>query len=347
MAESVIYLTARIEGDYAQRWYDMIIVMVNNNIVTPKKHKNLFHQTRSIRFLVLGLIGLGFLLAQLLQGVDITLFNPKGHIAEQQLHLMLLTFGVMMVIAVPAIFFFYFFAWKYRESNHKAEYDPSGSQSKYFVLGIWAFPVAIAIALALIMWPATQRLEPNDAIASNAKPITIEVVAMRWKWLFIYPEQKIATVNFVQIPTDTPVTFKLTADEAPMSSFWIPHLAGQLYAMTGHANNLNVIADTAGDYPGSSAEINGAGFAGMKFITRAGSQADFDQWVREVQLSTGELDYEGYQKLLEPSENHPAEYYALGDDALYDKVLMKYMGSMNHEQEGAEAAPEKQHQGHE
>jgi cytochrome o ubiquinol oxidase subunit II len=322
-----------------------------------KKHKSLFHQTRPIRFILLGFVGLGLVLAELLRGTDVVLFNPKGYIAQEQFNLMLISLAVMAIIAVPALFLFYFFAWKYRESNKKATYDPNGDPGKSFVVAIWVFPAIIAIVLAGVMWPATHRLEPNDAIAANAKPITIQVVAMRWKWLFIYPEQKIATVNFVQIPTDTPVEFKLTADESPMSSFWIPHLAGQLYAMTGHSNQLNVIADTPGDYPGSSAEINGAGFAGMKFITRAGSQADFDQWVHDVELSTAELDAESYQKLLSPSENHPTEFYSLADAGLYDKVLMKYMGAHGHtdnEQgehqggyKGADDAPEKHHTRHE
>jgi len=297
-----------------------------------KKHKNPARESRPIWYIALGLLGLGLLIAYLLRDADVALLNPKGYIAQQQLNLMLVSLVIMLVIAVPALFLFYFFAWKYRETNEKATYDPTGRQSKYFVFGIWAFPIIIAIVLAGVMWPATQKLEPTDNLAyvSDAEPVTIQVVAMRWKWLFIYPEQNIASVNFVQIPTNTPVKFELTADESPMSSFWIPHLSGQLYAMTGHANHLNILADTPGDYPGSSAEINGAGFAGMKFIARAGSQADFDRWVHDVQVATAELDSTQYQKLLKPTENHPAEFYALTESGLYDKVLMKYSGSHEH-----------------
>jgi cytochrome o ubiquinol oxidase subunit 2 len=153
---------------------------------------------------------------------------------------------------------------------------------------------------------------------------------MQWKWLFIYPEQNIATVNFVQIPEDTPVEFELTADEAPMSSFWIPNLGGMLYAMTGHNNRLHLIADTPGDYPGSSAEINGAGFAGMQFTARASSRGDFDQWLQKVKRSPAVLDGAEYAKLLKPSENNPAAFYSATEEGMYDKVLKKYMGSGSH-----------------
>ncbi len=150
---------------------------------------------------------------------------------------------------------------------------------------------------------------------------------MRWKWLFIYPDQGIATVNFVQIPTGTPIQFELSADEAPMNSFWIPQLAGQLYAMTGHVNQLNVVADTNGVFQGSAAEINGPGFAGMKFVTRAGSMSDFNAWVQGVQKSPQALDDMEYQKLLKPSESNPAAYYSKADPDLYEAMLNKYAGS--------------------
>ena len=180
------------------------------------------------------------------------------------------------------------------------------------------------------MWPSTHKLDPRRAIASKENPITIQVVALRWKWLFIYPEQKIATVNFVQIPVDTPIEFDLTADETPMSSFWIPQLSGQLYAMTGHTNRLNVMATSKGDYIGKSAEINGAGFAGMKFITHATTRSEFEQWAKEVKTSLNSLDNATYDKLVEPSENNSLAFYNNVDLAIYDKVLMKYGGQHDH-----------------
>jgi cytochrome o ubiquinol oxidase subunit II len=276
--------------------------------------------------IVLVLAYLAVLITVLLQGQNVALFNPKGLVANEQMRLMVITIGVMLVIGIPALFLFYFTAWKYRESNHKAKRDPHAGHSKRLNALMWLAPGAIAIILAFVLWPATHKLEPQKQIENGAKPLTIQVVAQRWKWLFIYPEQQIATVNFVQIPVDTPVTFELTADETPMSGFWIPNLGGMLYAMTGHVNRLNLVAGTPGDYPGSTAEINGPGFAGMKFTARASTKDSFDFWVRSIKSSSGALDSDEYDKLLEPSENHPAAFYSLTDTDLYATVLSKYAG---------------------
>jgi cytochrome o ubiquinol oxidase subunit 2 len=285
---------------------------------------------RALALIVLGLTGLGILLAVLLQNKNIALLNPKGMIAQEQLILMFIASGLMLLIAVPALTMLYFTAWKYRESNTKAEHEPSKRHNKSLVLAMWLVPAVFAVVLSVILIPATHRLEPNKSIASDKEPVTIQVVAMRWKWVFIYPEQNIATVNFVQIPEDTPVKFELTADEAPMTSFWIPNLGGMLYAMTGHDNPLHLIADTPGDYPGSSAEINGEGFAGMRFTARASSQQDFDQWVQKMKRSPAVLDAAEYDKLLEPSESHPAAFYSSTEPDMYGKVLKKYGVSEGH-----------------
>jgi cytochrome o ubiquinol oxidase subunit II len=282
---------------------------------------------RTVACIVLALIGLAAIIAVLLQGNNVALFHSKGMIAHEQRSLMITTLGIMLVIAIPALFLFFFTAWKYRESNSKAAHDPEARYGKFFVASFWLAPSAIAVVLAAIMWPAAHQLDPKTAITADVKPLTVQVVALRWKWLFIYPEQHIATVNFVQVPEHTPVRFELTADEAPMSSFWIPNLGGQLYAMTGHKNQINLIGDTRGDYTGSSAEINGAGFADMKFTTRISSQEAFDFWVRKVQLTGGTLDATAYDELVKPSEDNPTAFYAVADtqNDLYDTVLMKYM----------------------
>lgn len=293
-------------------------------------HKNKLSPSTIVVFILLGIIALVLLITGLIYNSDIRLFNPQGFIAQEQLKLIIFSLLLLLSIAVPTVLLLYFFAWKYRASNTKTEHNPNaGHGGKLFVTAAWAIPTAFMLVIALVMWPATHQLEPKKAIDPNSKPLTIQVVAMRWKWLFIYPEQQIATVNFAQIPVGTQVEFMLTADEAPMSSFWIPHLGGQLYAMTGHANPIHLMADAPGDYPGSSAEINGAGFAGMKFTARASSVEDFNQWVRDVQQATNPLDSAGYANLLKPSENNEPAYYSMVETGLYDKVLMKY-GSHNH-----------------
>lgn len=288
-----------------------------------------------IIFLALGSFVL--LIKYLLAGKNIALFNPKGLIAQEQLNLMFFAAGVMLAVAVPTLVLLFFTAWKYRESNAKATYAPGIAHSKFLTPGLWLIPTFVVFLLAPVMWSATHRLVPQKSLAADGKPLIIQVVALRWKWLFIYPEQKIATVNFVQVPVNTPVQFELTADEAPMSSFWIPNLGGQLYAMTSHVNRLNLMADTAGDYPGSSAEINGPGFSGMKFTARAGSIEDFGRFVQEVKQSPEVLDMPMYESVLKPSENNPTAYYSDYDDGLYDSVLSKYMGSHDHQPEIYEA----------
>lgn len=297
------------------------------------KHKNKGGQTNTIGLVLLGLFGLGLFITMLLQGTDVALFNPKGLIAGEQHRLMLFSAALLLAVAVPTLILLFFFAWKYRESNNKATYNPNTRHGKFFVFSVWAIPSITMLVLALVMWPATHKLAPQNPITSKNKPLTIQVIAMRWKWLFIYPDQNIATVNYVQIPTDTPVQFVLTADETPMSSFWIPHLGGQIYTMTGHVNQLNLIAEKPGDYPGSSAEINGAGFAGMKFIARASSSDDFEHWVQDIKLSAITLDGAEYAKLLTPSEYNPAKFYSKADSDLYDKLFIKYNGSHNHKSE--------------
>ncbi|HSX17515.1 MAG TPA: COX aromatic rich motif-containing protein [Patescibacteria group bacterium] len=294
----------------------------------PKNRKRTSVGSIAVR-VALGLAGLTVVIVTLMHGNNVALFDSRGTIAHGQRELMFTVTGILLIIAIPALFLVYFIAWKYRESNTKAARGSSKAHgNRMLVANIWLIPCLFALVLALIMWPAAHRLDPKHVIDADAKPITIQVISMRWKWVFIYPEQHIATVNFVQIPEHTPVKFMLTGDEAPMSSFWIPNLGGQLYSMTGHVNQLNLVGDTQGDYVGSSAEINGAGFAGMKFTTRVSPRNAFDFWVSDVKLSGKTLNETEYQKLLKPSQDNPPAFYAAVDGDLYDTVIMKYMASM-------------------
>jgi cytochrome o ubiquinol oxidase subunit II len=302
------------------------------------KNRNKNIQIKMAVSIVLVLAGLVLLIAFLLEGKNVALFHSRGMIAHEQLRLMLVTVGLLLVIAVPTLILLFSTAWKYRESNGKAARDPNVRYSKLLNVGMWLIPSIFMALLALVMWPATHRLEPQKPIVADTKPLTVQVVSLPWKWLFIYPDQNIATVNHLQIPAHTPVRLELTADELPMSSFWIPNLAGMLYSMTGHSNTLNLIGDTLGDYPGSSAEINGAGFAGMKFTARVSSEEDFSRWVDAARDSGSPLDAAAYEKLLKPSENHPTILYSAAESGMYDKVLMKYMdpsGSEGHMHHGA------------
>ncbi len=299
--------------------------------MSKPKHNKYSH----IWLIPIGIIILVLNIIILLQGRDIALLNPKGYIAGEELRLLKISVVILLEIAIPTLTVFYFTVWKYRESNQKAVYSPNPRGSKSLVFTIWALPTVTMLLIAVVMWPAAHRLAPQKAILSGQKPLRVQVIALRWKWLFIYPDQGIAAVNFVQLPVGTPVQFDLTADEIPMSSFWIPHLGGQLYAMTGHVNRLNLMADSPGEFTGSTAEINGDGFSGMRFVTRASSTEDFNKWVEDTRTSTGTLDATSYKKLLVPTQNNPALFYSKVEPTLYDTMLSKYMGSHTHHTEGS------------
>ncbi|MCA9333190.1 COX aromatic rich motif-containing protein [Candidatus Saccharibacteria bacterium] len=289
------------------------------------------HSNRYLKWiLVLLLVNFILLLKYLLENKNIALLNPKGFVSNEQYRLILYSVGILLAIAIPALIVLYSVAWKYRESSTKANYSPDIKHGKFFVLKLWIIPSVFIFVLAFIMIPATHKLDPRKTVESDKAPMTIQVISLRWKWLFIYPEQGIATVNYVQIPIDTPIEFQLTADEAPMSSFWIPNLGGQLYAMTSHINRLNLMAEIPGDYPGSTPEITGAGFAGMRFTVRASSDQEFESWVDEVKRMPDSLAMSEYEELIKPSENNKMAFYSAYEDKLYETVIAKYISLGGH-----------------
>ncbi|HUZ92870.1 MAG TPA: COX aromatic rich motif-containing protein [Candidatus Paceibacterota bacterium] len=251
-------------------------------------------------------------------------FNPQGPVAAQERDLIVIAVLIMLSIAIPLLVTLYAFARKYRAGNKKAVYDPEHTGGAFGQLILWAVPAAAIVVIAVLNWRSTHALDPYKPIVSSVPPLTIEVVALEWKWLFFYPTQGIATVNFIQFPVDTPIHFELTAD-APMSSFWIPQLGGQIYAMAAMQTQLNLMADAPGEYTGKDTEINGAGYSGMTFVANATSAADFDAWVASVRHSSSSLTMDGYNALAAPSENNPPAYYSSVEKNLYDTILMKYM----------------------
>jgi cytochrome o ubiquinol oxidase subunit 2 len=175
-----------------------------------------------------------------------------------------------------------------------------------------------------VAWHSSHEYDPYQPILSNNAPITIDVVALDWKWLFIYPQQGIATVNMIEVPVNTPVHFQLTAD-APMNSFWVPNLGGQIMVMPGMQTQLNLMATNAGTYSGLSGNMSGKGFAGMKFSVKVVSQDDFSSWVQSVQQHSNSLTQSAYRELALPSENNPVATYAPIDLNLYNSIIMNYM----------------------
>lgn len=295
------------------------------------KHKNKHSVAKALLFVCMLVGGVSAYILYFLKDSNVSTLNPKGSVAAEQAHLIYLAVAIVLVVAVPTLVLLYFIAWKYRASNNKATYEPASRHGKIFAFNIWAVPTLAMLILAIILVPMTQRLDPKKPVDNGRTPITIQVIALRWKWLFLYPEQQIATVNNITIPKNQPVTFELTADETPMSSFWIPNVGGQIYAMTGHINRLNLMATEIGEYHGASAEINGPGFAGMRFTASVTTDQDFEKWVYDLKRDSQRLDDYTYTALRKPSENEPATRYAAYAPDLYNKVVMKYMGTQaNH-----------------
>ncbi|MGR6429884.1 ubiquinol oxidase subunit II [Rhizobium sp. PAMB 3174] len=254
---------------------------------------------------------------------------PSGDIANQQRDLIVIATILMLLIVVPVIALTLIFAWRYRQSNKSARYEPDWDHSTGLEVVIWAAPLAIIIALGAITWISTHTLDPyrpldriaeDKALDPNVKPLTVEVVALDWKWLFFYPDYGIATVNELAAPVDVPINFKITSASV-MNSFYVPALAGQIYAMAGMETKLHAVINKVGDYEGLSANYSGAGFSHMRFKFLGLDQAGFDDWVAKVKASNDSLTRAAYLDLAKPSEKEPTRYYASADTDLYGKIL--------------------------
>jgi cytochrome o ubiquinol oxidase subunit 2 len=263
------------------------------------------------------------IVAWYLHGKNFAVLNPAGEVAGKERNLLLLTVALGMLVIIPVYIMLFTFAWRYREGGH-AKYTPDKAGSRWLETVWWGVPSAIILLLSVITWNSSHALDPHKALASPKPPLTIQVVALDWKWLFIYPAQNVASVNWVQLPVDTPVTFDITSD-APMNSFWIPQLGGQIYAMPGMSTQLHLIAGKPGDYEGLSANISGRGFAGMRFMARAGSDREFAGWLAAAKSSPSALDATTYNSVRQPSENNPVTTYSSVRKNLYDNIVLKYL----------------------
>lgn len=255
------------------------------------------------------------------------ILDPKGLIAADEKQLLITGVLLMLIIVVPVILLTFIFAWKYRASNAAAKYEPEWGHNTALEVIWWTIPCIIIGILATITWISSHKLDPYRPLAMEEKPITIQAIALEWKWLFIYPDQHIATVNFVELPAHVPVRFLITSD-APMNSFQIPQLAGQIYAMAGMQTKLNLIANETGDFTGLSTNFSGEGFSNMNFAVKAVPTREFDQWVKGVRKSSDKLTMTMYNQIAQPSENAPVQYFSYATKNLFNNVIMKFMMPM-------------------
>ncbi len=251
------------------------------------------------------------------------IIDAKGPIAIAERDLMYDAVAVMLIVIIPVFVLAFWFAWHYRASNKKARYDPTWSYSGRLDFVIWSVPVLIVIGLVVLSWNNTHRLDPYRPLASSVAPLQVEAVAQDWKWLFIYPEQKIAVVNELVFPSGTPLSLKITSDTV-MNSFFIPTLGSQIFAMAGMETRLHLLADDPGRFVGRNMQYSGSGFADQHFEAIAMSQSDFDAWVAKVGQSPEKLDADTYRALAKPSSGHPVTYYSAVEPELFDKILAKY-----------------------
>ena len=268
-----------------------------------------------------------------LGGCKMVVMDPAGDVALQQRDLILLATGLMLLIIVPVIVATLFFAWRYRASNTAATYAPEWSHSTRLEILIWGAPMAIILVLGAVTWITCHTLDPyrpvsriaaGRPIPAGVKPLEIDVVALDWKWLFIYPEQGVATVNELALPVDRPVAFKITASSV-MNSFYAPNLAGQVYAMPGMQTQLHAVLNKVGDSDGFSANYSGAGFSGMRFKLKGLTQTGFDTWVAEAKNGQAggpqTLSRAAYAALAQPSADQPVRRYAGVDPELFVDIV--------------------------
>lgn len=260
----------------------------------------------------------------LILGPGVAVLHPAGSIAAQQRDLIIIGSLLSLIVVVPVFAMTFYIAWTYREGNAKARYMPDWDHSRAAETVWWLVPLALISVLGVMIVTTSHGLDPSRPIASDKRTMTVKVIALPWKWLFIYPEQGIATINQLQMPVGRPVHFEITSD-APMNSFWIPQLGGQVYAMSGMETQLYLQADQPGTFAGSSANLSGAGFAGMKFAVQAVDEAQFGDWVATVKSSSTPMDAETYARVAAPSQNEPPVSFGAVDEHLYNAVMMKYM----------------------
>lgn len=248
--------------------------------------------------------------------------HPKGIIAHEELALIKTNVSWMLVIIMPALIWLLVTAFRCQAERTDSSKELPGALVQTLM---WVIPSCVIVVLSVITWNAAHRLDPSAPIASKARPLTIQVVALDWKWLFIYPEQNIASLNYFQFPEKTPIVFKLTADNAPMNSFWMPEISGQIYAMTGMVNTLNVMADSVGEYRGRAVEINGEGYSDMTFMGQSTRVADFEAWVQKVRASANPLNEDAYSKLRKQEVTSDTILYSDVEKDLFNKIIMYYM----------------------
>ena len=261
-------------------------------------------------------LGLALLLAGCVGGVT----DPKGPIAAANLTILVDSMAIMLAIVIPTIIATFAFAWWYRASNKKARYLPDWEFSGSIELVVWAIPLMTILLLGGVTWIASHELEPSKPIEGKGPALDVQVVSLDWKWLFIYPEQRVASVNELVVPADRPLHFTLTSASV-MNAFFVPQLGSMIYTMNGMATQLWLHADAPGVFPGMSAHYSGEGFSDMHFDVKSVTPEQFAKWVNHAREVGPRLDGDKYTALAKQSVKDPVSIFGLVDIDLFDRVV--------------------------
>jgi cytochrome o ubiquinol oxidase subunit II len=273
---------------------------------------------RSLGAAVIGAASAMVTLSSRAEGV----LDPWGPVGATQRQLLFECVGVMLIVVVPVIGLTLAFAWWFRASNRRAEYRPDWSYSGKIEFSIWIIPLLIVLFLGAVAWVSSHELDPYRPLHGPNKRLRVEVVAMDWKWLFIYPELGVASVNELALPVDTSVTMDITSASV-MNAMFMPGLAGQIYAMAGMCTQMAVIAGNEGIHSGMSSQFSGDGFSDMHFKVIATDGPGFDHWVEGLRASGQMLDKPAYERLIGERASAATTYYAAADGDLFDYALQR------------------------
>jgi cytochrome o ubiquinol oxidase subunit II len=268
------------------------------------------------------LVAGGFAGASHAEGV----MDPQGPIASAERLILLNATTIMLVVIVPVIVLTLAFAWWYRASNTRAAYEPNWANSGRLEFVVWSIPAMVVLLLAGVAWTSSHDLDPARKLSSNLKPVRIEVVSLDWKWLFIYPDFGVATLNQIVVPAGVPIEFLLTSTNV-MNAFWVPQLGSQIYTMPGMTTRLNLLADHAGDYPGLSSNFSGDGFSDMRFVVHSVPAAAFSNWLTAAQGKGDVLDPDAYLQLARSGSDVSVKTYRNVERGLFERIERESIGA--------------------
>jgi cytochrome o ubiquinol oxidase subunit 2 len=264
--------------------------------------------------------------------------DPQGPIASSERLLLINSTTIMLVVVVPVIIATLAFAWWYRSSNPRASRSPDESYEGRIEFVVWSIPALTVMLLGGVIWIGSQQLDPRAPIPGKSDPLRVDVVALDWKWLFIYPNHGVAAVNQLVIPAGTPIEFRLTSATV-MNSFFIPQLGSQIYTMGGMTTHLNLLADKPGEYPGFSAMFSGDGFSDMRFVAKAVPAGDLNAWLEQVRETGSALDAAGYGELAKPSKAVPPTAYRSVEPNLFERIIDQTVAGPKKADVGADWCP--------